>query len=233
MSPTNKNTFITFVLLLCVIYGIVTATTHMHGFYSNEAVFEWMLAQWQIPGLLGLAQALTFLGSTKISVIAFFIIFSLLAYYRCWHTLLTVFVTASLVIGSLLLLKLLIASPRPFAEEGALLGSFPSGHATRTSLIFGLLIIFNLNSHKKTFLLNTLYCLIPLFVGISRLVLGQHWLNDVISAYFLTGLILFWSYHLGFKRINEPLPSPQLNRVVGIYYGVAFISFALFLTGIF
>lgn len=227
MPCANKNTFITFLLLSCFIYGILSATTPIHGLYNNVAVFEWMIAQWQIPGLLEVSQVLTFLGGTKLSVITFVIIFSLLAYYRCWQTMFMVFITASLVIGSLLLFKLLIASPRPFPEEGVLLGSFPSGHATRVSLIFGLLIIFNLKSHKKALLLNTFYCLIPLLVGVSRVILGQHWLNDILSAYFLTGLILFWCYQLGFKRINEPLPTPQINRVVGIYYGVACIAFTL------
>jgi membrane-associated phospholipid phosphatase len=94
-------------------------------------------------------------------------------------------------------LKLLIGRPRPvesavdvFVPEHG--NSFPSGHVMFYTVFFGMLLFFAWTHIKRAALRRV--CVIMLLVlialiGPSRIILGAHWLSDVIAAY-LIGLIL-------------------------------------------
>jgi membrane-associated phospholipid phosphatase len=94
-------------------------------------------------------------------------------------------------------LKLLIGRPRPlesvvdvFVPEHG--NSFPSGHVMFYTVFFGMLLFFAwthiTRSAVRRLCAIVLLALIAL-IGPSRIILGAHWLSDVIAAY-LIGLIL-------------------------------------------
>jgi membrane-associated phospholipid phosphatase len=94
-------------------------------------------------------------------------------------------------------LKLLIGRPRPvqslvdvFVPEHG--NSFPSGHVMFYTVFFGMLL-FLAWTHITRPLARRVCAVVLLaligLVGPSRIILGAHWLSDVIAAY-LIGLIL-------------------------------------------
>ena len=104
------------------------------------------------------------------------IIFLLSKQYKKIIPLLLTFV---LYMGLTGLLKVTVARPRPFIElDNSIVGdispyrSFPSGHATS---VFALIPFFNFNK-----VVHYVWIIIAVFVSLSRVYLGVHYLSDVI-----------------------------------------------------
>jgi membrane-associated phospholipid phosphatase len=71
--------------------------------------------------------------------------------------------------------------------------SFPSGHVMLYTILFGFLWFVVYTMLKRSWLRSLLLVLLGsliLFVGVSRIYLGQHWASDVLGAYLLGSLIL-------------------------------------------
>ena len=74
-----------------------------------------------------------------------------------------------------------------FDESGF---SYPSGHSIVGSAFY--LTIYQLfNYHKKKGIITGLFIILPILIGISRLVLGVHWPSDVFIGLSL-GLCISW-----------------------------------------
>ncbi len=105
-------------------------------------------------------------------------------------------VLSSLVGGYLLteFLKNAIGSPRPVDALISLSDfSFPSGHATAIAGALILLVYFfapKIRSKQWRWFFVIGLVIITLFVGGSRLVLGVHWLSDIIAGY---SAGIFWT----------------------------------------
>ena len=93
--------------------------------------------------------------------------------------------------------KVLVSRARPEVLlwfDPLLTYSFPSGHATSSMALFGSLavIAWRLMSGVKRALSIAACALIILSVGVSRLVLGAHFLSDVVGGYLLgTAFVVF------------------------------------------
>ncbi len=93
---------------------------------------------------------------------------------------------------SVLALKSFIKRKRPEGEWGAIYRnidphSFPSGHAVRAMMIAALAWGFNLQP------LAWILVLWAPCVGLARIMLGVHYLSDVVAGWAL-GLLLAWIY---------------------------------------
>ncbi len=77
--------------------------------------------------------------------------------------------------------------------------SFPSGHTTFFVAFYGFLIFLTFVLLKPSWIRNLLIIVMSifiLFIGVSRIYLGNHWLSDVVGGYILGGLWLALTIHL-------------------------------------
>ena len=149
--------------------------THWFQQHSADGVTRWMLlvtdAHDVVPlSALGLAFALH------------------LGWRRDWYWLLTLFLVLPGGMLLNLLLKQIFQRGRPILDE-PLLGlasySFPSGHVTGATLIYGVLAAFFAARTSELGRQAALYataCLIVLLVAITRVYLGAHYFSDVVAA---------------------------------------------------
>jgi membrane-associated phospholipid phosphatase len=169
--------------------------------------------------LAGFFKAVTFLGSEE------FFILVMPVLYWCVDT------SIGLRIGIILLLsghingvfKVLFHSPRPFwySQDIKALSTetsfgMPSGHAMNTASIWGLAAVL---SKKKWFAI--LSAVVIFLVGFSRLVLGMHFISDVIVGWAL-GLILL----LLFVKLDKPVSGWLAKRRLSELYWVVLLSTA-------
>jgi membrane-associated phospholipid phosphatase len=91
------------------------------------------------------------------------------------------------------LIKLLVARPRP---ENALIAlsdaAFPSGHASATAILFGILCMILLPKLKPglpRISVISSSAFMAALVGFSRLCLHVHWLTDVVAGLALGGVV--------------------------------------------
>ncbi|MDM7517059.1 phosphatase PAP2 family protein [Lentilactobacillus sp. TOM.63] len=94
--------------------------------------------------------------------------------------------------------KELIDRPRPqFTHLVAVhSSSFPSGHSMSTMMIFGsLIIIVNqlLKNNLEKLMLNTLFIVMIILIGISRIYVGVHFASDVAGGWSLGFCLLYMS----------------------------------------
>lgn len=102
---------------------------------------------------------------------------------------------AALAIGSLL--KLLFGRARPVTDYAAGIWldklSFPSGHATGSTIAYGLLAYFALQllPDPWNYVVASVLTALIVLIGISRVYLGAHFPSDVIAGWLLGSGVLF------------------------------------------
>lgn len=115
-----------------------------------------------------------------------------------------------------------IQRPRPveLSYSGAEFFSFPSGHATMTAVIFGVLAVLVSHSMGR-WSRAVVYAIcgsIVTVVAFSRIYLGAHWLSDVLAG-LLFGTVIVAAFGVAIEAIP-----PRRIRPLGLF-GAAFIAF--------
>ena len=166
--------------------------------YNNSMEFEVNLIKFLQTGLnntwISFFQVITLLGSWLGLLVAFIIIFrkrKLLAFYMVFT-----FIFASIVN---FVIKNIVCRPRPFETYDFIINyggeggfSMPSGHSVCVAVlaIFICVYAFQTTKSKSLKSLTTIFSvLFALLVAFSRMVLGVHYLTDVIIG-LLEGAII-------------------------------------------
>lgn len=121
-------------------------------------------------------------------------------------------------------IKVGIGRPRPIdgvvevftPEQGY---SFPSGHVMYYTVFFGFvafLLLARLPNNWLRWLLSAPALALVALVGPSRIILGSHWLSDVIAAYLLGFALLAVAIELYLSRLAPPTPAAE-GGLVGQY----------------
>lgn len=173
----------------------------VHGHPSLVRVFEWT----------------SWLG--KPPVLAVFVVLG--AAYCWWRRQwrLSLFLVATSLLGGFVdsAVKILVDRPRPVVDHPvatALGKSFPSGHAMSSTIVFGALLVVFLpvvGPLARRAAVGLAIALV-LAIGTSRLLLGVHFLSDVVGGYVLgvawlaaaTAVFETWRVDRGLPK-SEPL----------------------------
>lgn len=139
---------------------------------------------------LAVLKAVTLFGSTPVLALVTVAAVWFVATRRL-HRLAT-FLVVTAVGGALLntLVKLAVARPRPVVDHvvaTAFGKSFPSGHAMSSTVVYGALLVALLPMvrRRRRPLVVGIAVAVVLLVGTSRMLLGVHFLSDVVGGYVL------------------------------------------------
>jgi membrane-associated phospholipid phosphatase len=191
---------------LITILGIVLFCLWLFAIIQEGITGEY----WIVKFDLELANALH-AGQTSLST-NFFKLMSLLGYESAWLVTIVVavyfgfkrekwklaFWLFAIFMGELLnfILKNLYDRPRPvFLEPLAIAthASFPSGHAMKALIVYGMLAYFlmlNITNPRLRIVIVFIVALLSVLVGISRLYLGVHYFSDVVGGFAVGGIWL-------------------------------------------
>jgi len=149
----------------------------------------------QSPGLDRFFRNLTNLGDFRFLTPATLVISGILAWK---HRRVSGLLYASAVVGGFLLetlMKITLRRNRPDLWPALVTEktfSFPSGHATMSTLFFGgaVAVVFHLTRRRSIRIAATCIAAVMIFaVAFSRVYLGAHWTTDVVAGILLG---LFW-----------------------------------------
>lgn len=171
-------------------------------------MFYHMFRGWRSPTGDSIMVCITLLGESKVLlplIATLFLLFALKKHWRtAWHVLaLGVFT----VIGSEAF-KHIIHSPRPWGIVHSPAGaSFPSGHATISTVIFlglALLLTKAFNNRYQRFFYR-LSAVVIIAICISRMYVGAHWFTDVLGGVLLGSSILMLIVLSYNRKAEKPL----------------------------
>lgn len=161
-----------------------TLNNKYFNFDSNILDFFYSI---RTPMLTKIMLFFTFLGKEPIILISFILVIYLIRKkYR--HEAALFF--SILVLGFILsnLLKLIIARERPFIHPLVIetFYSFPSGHTMNAFVFYTTLAFFAFRFTRKKLLsifLSSIFLIVIILVGISRIYLGVHYPTDIIAGF--------------------------------------------------
>lgn len=195
-----KKNYLLFIIIIClVITGFILESVYEKEILEFDKL-AFSLFKIRTPLLTKIFLIITNLGSPYVLILLTLLSFLLK------NKKLSFIITANLGLITIInqVLKFIVKRPRPsdlflIVETGY---SFPSGHSMVSLSFYGLLIYFIYkyfkNKNLKIFLI-TLFSLIIVLIGVSRVYLGVHFVSDVIS-----GFLLSLSYLIIFiKVINK------------------------------
>lgn len=121
--------------------------------------------------------------------------------------------------------KLAVHSPRPYWLDARIKGlaaessfGFPSNHAQNAASIWGFLATAARQAWVKTLLMGLIF-----FIGLSRIVLGVHFISDVIAGWAIGGLLLWL-----FLKIEKPVMVWLRRQSLAVMLGLSLASSLLF-----
>ena len=152
---------------------------------ADLALSRW-LQDWRTPGLDRAMVAVTMLGDHEVLTVTALGAGAWLAWRRAWRALGAGALAMALTAAFVPLAKTALGRARPVADlyAGADAFAFPSGHATGTAVLAGLLAVLlarGLRWRAGAAVAGALGAL-ALAVALSRVVLGAHWPSDVAAG---------------------------------------------------
>lgn len=202
---------LSFVVALVVTTFVVTQNSTLLAIdeWTNSSVNDWARgAGWpvEIASWIGIATGPVFSVAYSLVVVVGFA----LAGRRRWAILIATAGIAGVTVAESL--KLVIARPRPPGAElyaHDLDKSFPSGHATAGIYLYvclAVILILLAKSQDRSLLhgVGIALFVFGILIGVSRIVLGVHWLSDVVAGWLLGSATLLLALALIHPECEGP-----------------------------
>ncbi|HSX39883.1 MAG TPA: phosphatase PAP2 family protein [Candidatus Saccharimonadales bacterium] len=189
-----------FLIILIGVFIVLAFLARNFPYFSFDLVITRSIQQITFPGFDVFMFTLTNLGNPVAAAISILLISFILLLIKRYSAVVVMLISSCGVSLIGLLVKELVARPRPNALLIHQIGifvkndSFPSGHVLHFIGLFGFLFIFLFTKFKKSFLRNSLLLILAILligIGISRIYIGAHWFSDVLGSY-LIGTV--WLY---------------------------------------
>jgi len=164
--------------------------------------------------------AITMMGDSLVLTALAVTLVVAFAAYRRWRAGIAVLLA---IVGAALfvpLVKSILQRPRPTAlYSGAEAFSFPSGHATLSMTIFGIIAVVFADGRplRTRFAIYMSAAVLIGAIALSRVYLGAHWPSDVVAG-ILFGLAMVSVVGLFLHQIAAPLPVRQTAIALAIVF---------------
>jgi membrane-associated phospholipid phosphatase len=152
-----------------------------------------------LPYLGTLLRAVSRLTSSPWAILAWVVALVGFAAVRSWSAAVALFfVPIGIGVNNLILSGLIFDRPRPSADHLRRLTdetsptSFPSGHVVGAVLLYGLIFVAARRVERRPvrLALQGIAVVVIGLVGLARVWLGTHWVQDVVAGYAFGGLVL-------------------------------------------
>lgn len=180
-------------MVLAVSLVAVAVTVHAGFLASFDDWVNVALEPTRTPYLLTASKWFSLLGSLPLGAVV--LALSCVLLWARGHRLavLAPVALSVIVLASIETLKAVVARARPQPLAGILETgfSFPSGTATIAAALFGYLALMackRTDRRSDRWTLMTIFALLTLAVGLSRMILSVHFLSDVVAGFILGGL---------------------------------------------
>lgn len=181
------------IAILCSVFIVLSIVIHAIGVLSIDRATTIWFRTFSSPTLDTIAENITHLGDTATLVTV--AIVSALGFLLFKQTTPALYMALSLICLPINgILKFITARVRPAVSGVQVLVhtaglSFPSGHTTGSTVIYGLLGFFLWTLFPQIpRIFFIFYPLLILLVGLTRIYLGAHWLSDVVGGW-IVGLV--------------------------------------------
>jgi membrane protein DedA with SNARE-associated domain/membrane-associated phospholipid phosphatase len=192
--------------------------------YAGQAIYH-LLQHWRTPLGDEVMVVLTELGDAAVTIPVAAVVLAWLLWRRAWRD--ALYWLSAMGFGALavVIIKLALKVPRPVPlYSGAEAYSFPSSHATLSTVIYGLLAVLAAPafSARWRWLPYATAVLMVIGISFSRLYLGAHWLADVTAG---LALGTVWISLLAITRERRQ-STPAASRGLVVVALVAFVAAA-------
>lgn len=198
---SKRKLIFQFVVLASIIsFTILTILAHQRPYFRTDLFITLLVQSIHNPIFDGLMRFISWLGYFFPGIMLI-IISSIFLYLYAKKLDMLMLIISSL--GATLLslfFKFLVSRPRPdphLIEQFSIYrdpDSFPSGHVLFFMGFFGFLLFLSFTKLKNGYLRNLLvsiFFLLILLVGLSRIYLGAHWFSDTLGSYLIGFVWLF------------------------------------------
>jgi len=187
----------------------VSAVADLHGALHTE--------------LTAVMRATTWLGSPAVLDVVFAVAIVVLLVMRSWRNALFLVLASPGTVAMVQIIKPTVARARPLGlhltrADGA---SWPSGHASSSTALYGGLLLVVLStqlgtSRRTRRTAELLVAVLLVLIGISRVYLGVHYPSDVIAAWLIAaGWLTVLERTLGHPRPHVGQTEPRRTPIRG------------------
>lgn len=193
----NNKTLIYMMLPFLIIITLITSKIITgKELVIDKIAHDVLVKQLRTPALTTFMKLITKLSDTGM-IIILAIILTLLFIFKWKKPKVAKLIPYSLIMVTSMnqILKFIFQRERPIGYRLIEIGgySFPSGHSMVSMAFYGLLIYIICHYVENKYLKNSLIILnilIIIFIGISRVYLGVHYLSDVLTGYSISVIYL-------------------------------------------
>lgn len=186
--PASRALLVWLILLIAagwLFLGVVEDVLNQDPLvYAGQAIYH-LLQQLRTPLGDRIMVALTELGDAAVTIPVAAVVLVWLFWRRAWGDALYWLTAIGFGTLAVTIIKVVLKVPRPVAlYSGTETYSFPSGHATLSTVIYGFLAVLVAGTFRPRWRWTPYATTALLIVGIafSRLYLGAHWLADVTAG---------------------------------------------------